>query len=485
MENTTILKSMADSKWIRWTVLLLVSITIATNYYVYDALSSIKSLMQSQLGFSSTDYGLIVAFYSFPNTFLAMSVVGGVILDKWGIRKTGFLFVLFCVLGALLTAYGASPYFRNHGFGYNFFAGITTKISPELLIMILGRLLFGLGAETSIVVINKIMVKWFKGKELALAFASNIALARMGTAAALIISPALTDQVTNWNNSLWLATILMTIGFGTYLIYLLYDRKLDRQVQQSGSLLAPDEEFHFQDILDLIKNKSYLYICTLCVIFYSAVFPFIAYTPDLLKNKYSVDYQNIGIVKFIIDILQNTYHFSQSTTQLIIGGIIASLIPIGTIGFTPLFGWIVDKYGKRATLMIYGSILLLVVHLLIAFTHVSPFIPFLCAGIAFSLVPSAMWPSVALIVEENKLGTAYGLMASIQNLGLFAFPILAGNILDSTNIGITAEMVDTGKAVLNYQMTILMFAGLGVLSIIFAVLLKRETNKVASFNLDA
>jgi MFS family permease len=431
---------------LRWGFLLMVSIVIATNYYAYDAISSIKSVLQTELGISSTDYGVYVSFYSVPNTFLLMTVFGGIFLDRFGIRKTGFLFTLFCALGVLLTAYGTSDAFSSGGLGYSLFKSFLPAYSPELKMMMLGRLLYGLGAETSIVVINKILVKWFRGKELSFAFAVNLAIARLGTAAALILSPVLIETDTGWTMALWVAAMLMGIGFLSYLIYMFYDKKFT-PTEQTGSLLDEDEKFKFTDITGLLKNKAFIYISLLCVTFYSAVFPFQAYCPDFLHNKFGVSLKSSGAL--------------------------SSMIIWGTIVFTPIFGWFVDKKGKRATLMFYGSGMLLVAHLVLALTYLDPRVAMFIMGIGFSLVPAAMWPAVARIVEEKRLGTAYGIMTSIQNIGLWGFPILAGLITDSFNKGITPEMLKQGST-LDYTYTILMFAGLGLLGFLFAFLLKRQ-----------
>ncbi len=452
MDKIISTQAVDKSRAYRWLILIFISITMATNYYVYDAMSSIKSVMQTQLGFSSTDYGLIVAFYSFPNTFLLMAIFGGMILDKWGIRKTGLLFVSFCVLGAIVTAYGASGTFIHGGFGHSLFSSFLKDYSPELKMMMLGRLLFGLGAETSIVVFSKILVKWFKGKELALAFAVNVTVARIGTAAALIFSPIMIGQAPypTWTNAIWLAAVLMGIGFVFFLIYMMFDSK-SAKAEREAALTSPEDEFHFKDVFGLLTNRPFIYISLLCVTFYSAVFPFQAYCPDLLHNKFGL--------------------------SVSLSGTLTSMIIWGTIVFTPLFGGFVDKYGKRASLMLIGSLLLMGVHLILSLTYITPYIPMFILGIAFSLVPAAMWPSVALIVEERRIGTAYGVMTSIQNLGLFAFPALAGWILDKTNPGITQAMLDSGKATLNYMYTILMFAGLGLSGLFFAYMLKREDKK--------
>ena len=437
----------SSKRYIRWGLLLLVSFVIASNYYAYDAMSSIKEVMQTELNITSTDYGVLVSFYSFPNTFLLMAVLGGIFLDRFGIRKTGFLFTLFCALGVSLTAYGASDFFRNGGFGYSFFKSFLPGYSPELKMMILGRFLFGLGAETSIVVINKILVKWFKGKELAFAFAVNLAIARLGTAAALIFSPILIETNTGWTLALWVGALMMGLGFLVFIIYMLYDKKFTPS-ETKGSLLDADERFKFSDIVDLFKNRAFISISLLCVTFYSAVFPFQAFCPDFLHNKFSL--------------------------SLKMSGMLSSLIIWGTIVFTPIFGKFVDKRGKRATLMFYGSAMLFIAHLILSLTYITPYLAMFIIGIGFSLVPAAMWPAVARIVEEKRLGTAYGLMTSIQNIGLFAFPIIAGKITDVVNKGITNEMLTAGTATLDYTYTILMFAGLGLIGFFFAYLLKRE-----------
>ncbi|MDH7514417.1 MAG: MFS transporter [Bacteroidota bacterium] len=432
---------------VRWVVLAIASIVIAANYYVYDAMSSIKSILQAQLGFTNVEYGLIVSFYSFPNTFLLMSILGGIILDKWGIRRTGFLFVAICTAGAFLTAYGASDTFRAGGFGYGVMSAVFPAYSAPLKMMMLGRLLFGLGAETSIVVINKVLVKWFKGRELATAFAVNIAIARVGTAAALIFSPQLVGGPMGWTLALWVAAVIMGVGFLFWLVYLMYDATAGKggPIEARGE---PSEEFRFADIVALVRNKSFLYVIFLCVTFYSAVFPFQAYCPDLLHNKFGLDLEWSGML--------------------------SSLIIWGTIVFTPLFGWFVDRRGKRATLMILGSGLLIATHLVLALTSMTPYVAMFILGIAFSLVPAAMWPAVALIVEEKRLGTAYGAMASLQNLGLWAFPILAGWILDVTNPGVGEALAEGKAATYDYTWTILLFAALGLLGFLFSWLLKRE-----------
>lgn len=265
---------------------------------------------------------------------------------------------------------------------------------------------------------------------------------------ALIFSPILIGKKINehfphFTNATWLGAMLVLISLFIFCFYILIDYK-----QESSKVVLEEEKFHLKDFWTLFRNPSFIYITLLCVTFYSAVFPFLSYAPDLFVNK---------------------FHVNQ-----VISGQIASILPFGTILFTPFFGWFVDRKGKSATLMIYGSIILILVHSVLTFTKLTPYLPIFCLGIAFSLVPAAMWPAVARIVEEKKLGTAYGIMTSIQNLGLFTFPILAGRILDITPKIINPQ---TKTANLNYTYTLLMFVILGLMGLVFAFLLKAEDRK--------
>jgi len=440
-------KKLSESVALRWSVLVLVGFVLSVNYYFYDAFSTLKDLLMSEFNYSNTHYGLFISFYSIPNTFLLMAVLGGIILDRFGIRRTGFLFVFFMAFGALLTAYGASDYYRDGGFAHSIFSSFLSGYSPELKMMLLGRFFFGLGAETSIVVVSKILVKWFKGKDLALAFGLKVGFGRLGTFAALQLSPRLAESA-QLSTAIWFAAVLVLIGLLVFIIYMLLDIRYDKEVVQSEEVQKKDP-FHFSDIAKILSNPAFIYIALLCVTFYSAVFPFLAYAPDLFLNKFGL--------------------------TSVESGEITSLLPLGTLIFTPLFGFLIDRYGKAATAMIFGSAILLLVHLNFAFTDLAPHFPMILLGIAFSLVPAAMWPTMVRLVKEKQIGTAYGLMYSIQNLGLFVFPILSGWILDYTNPG--------EPEILNYTPTMLMFAGLGLLGLVFAVLLKVE-DKRKGFGVD-
>jgi len=443
-------KTIKDNIGLRWGILLLVAFVQAANYYFYDAISPLKRDLEEHFNFTNTDFGLFVSAYSIPNIFLLMCIWGGIILDRLGIRRTGFLFIFMMTGGALLTAYGASEYYRSGGLGYSFMNSFWSGYSPELKMMLLGRFFFGLGAETSIVVVSKIIVKWFKGKELAMAFGFKIGIARAGSWAAFYFSPIIASNASSWNIAIWFAAMLLLIALLAFLVYTLFDLKLDKQINKV-KLLSKDEVFHMNDLIKLVTNRSFIFVTLLCMTFYSAVFPFQSFSADFILNKFGVLPE--------------------------MSGKIASLLSVGTIFFTPLVGLFVDKKGRSATLMIFGSILIVLVHLSFALTMISPIPLMIILGIAFSLVPAAMWPSVAKIVDEKRIGSAFGTMFAIQNLGLWAFPLLIGIVLDKTNPGVRPEDVANGLASYNYDYAILMLAFLGVLGVVFALLLKREDKK--------
>ena len=448
-------KTLRDSKTARWIVLLLVSLVLAVNYFFYDVLSPIQSKLLDSLKFTNSQYGFLVSAYSVPNVFLFMTVIGGIVLDKLGIRISGLFFISSMFLGAVITAYGASDAFNSGGFGYNFMNSFMVNFSPSLKLMTIGFFLFGLGAETTGVIVTKVVVKWFKGKELAFALGLNISVARGGTLLAFLLSVPL-SKLSPWYRPIWLGALFLGVGLLLFMVYMIMDIKIDKQTKNEV-LTEPEEEFRLSDIGKIIRIPSFIYITLLCVTFYSAVFPFLKYATNMLENKFG---------------------FSAEFSSFI-----TSILPFGTMIFTPLFGLYTDYKGKSASIMIFGSLLLVVSHLLFTFTNITPFVPMFILGIAFSLVPAAMWPSVSKIIETSKIGTAYGLMFWVQNVGLWAFPILIGIVLDATNPGVTPEKVTNHEAVYNYTYPILMLVFLGLLGIVFALLLKRE-DKRSGFGLE-
>ncbi len=398
--------SLRDKPLVRWTALVLASLSIFGAYYFNYALSAIKPILESALGWTSSDFGTYTSAYGWFNVFLFMLIISGIILDKLGVRKTG--------LGATLIMFT--------GTAINYWA-ITHNFSPDVRIFglkaqvfwsAIGFAIFGVGTEAIGITISKAVVRWFKGKEMALAMGMQMAIARLGTLLALSLSIPLAQKY-SVDGPITFALILMLIGIISFLTFSVLDIKLDKSLELEKSegigVAESEEEFKISDIKYIITNRGFWYIALLCVLFYSAVFPFLFYANDLMINKYSVP-PNLA-------------------------GLIPSLLPFGTILLTPLFGTYYDHKGKGATIMIIGSLLLILVHGVLS-------IPFLTQwwvaatmviilGIGFSLVPSAMWPSVPKIIPEKQLGTAYAVIFWIQNIGLLSIPLLLGIVLNATN----------------------------------------------------
>jgi MFS family permease len=363
--------------------------------------------------------------------------------------------------------------------------------------MMTGRILFGIGLETTCVLISRTIVKWFKGKELAFAMGMNIVVGRLGSFMAISFSLDLGGG--NLSDAIVIAASIILVGTLLFIAYLGLDKKLDNQIAdaaaESGEVVHEDE-FKFSDLVKLITDHSFIFISLLCVAFYSAVFPFLQYAPDLLVNKFGFTYTlpNLSGASFLEKISAYLHN----------GPKVSGLIPLGTIIFTPIFGRLVDAKGKAASLMILGSILLIYAHLTLSVLNnvILGYTGLFSLGIAFSLVPAAMWPSVAKIVAENRLGTAYATMFTIQNYGLSLFYFGIGKVLDWVNPSVVRQIQETRLALedqgmsleqisaeidrmrasgeiatYNYTIPILMLVVLGVISIYLALLLKRADRR--------
>ncbi len=468
----TIKKKINDSAAIRWFVLILLAMLTFSTYWFQDFFSGLKPLMESQLGFSSSDFGLLISSTTWAN-LAGMIIIGGIILDKWGIRISGIVFGGLATLGAAVTAMASAGFFGSDP-------------DTQLTYMMIGRIMFGTGLETVCVLVSRTIVKWFKGYELALAFAINMGFGRagsaLGTALSIDIGGGAVSPAVNF------AATLIGIALIGFIVYILFDIKLDKQRGEEAKEEGSEEEkFKFSDLVKLVSNSSFIYISLLCVAFYAAVFPFMQYAPDLLVNKFGFslelpDMSNMSLMERLGAIFSN-------------GPKVASLIPLGTIIFTPIFGSMVDKKGKAASLMILGSLLLIFAHLSLSVFHnvALGYVGLLALGIAFSLVPAAMWPSVAKIVAESRLGTAYAAMFTVQNYGLAAFFWGIGKVLDLSNPVISeakTKLLDSGiaegdiggkikdmqasgdLAMYDYTTPILMLVVCGIISIFLAYKLK-------------
>jgi MFS family permease len=446
----TVTNTLRDSKVARWTALAVVSFTMLCGYYLTDVMAPLKPMLEKELLWNSAEYGFFTSAYGWFNVFLLMLILGGVILDKMGVRFTGKMATIVMVIGTAIKYWAISTHSLD-----------TVQIlgmKGQVVIAALGFAIFGVGVEVAGITVSKIIVKWFKGKELALAMGLEMATARMGTALALSTSVPLAIAFGGVSAPILVCLIMLCIGMIAFFIYTFKDKKLDESVAAEADrtgISENEESFRFADILTIITNKGWWYIAILCVLFYSSVFPFLKYASDLMVNKFGVDPE--------------------------FAGSIPALLPFGTILLTPLFGNLYDRKGKGANIMILGSILLIIVHALfsIPFLKQTPVAIFLIVilGIGFSLVPSAMWPSVPKIIPEKQLGTAYALIFWVQNWGLMGVPALIGWVLNKYCI--TGTRLVDGVQVSNYDYTIpmIIFTGFGVLALIFALLLKAEDKK--------
>jgi len=396
---TEAVKSLREKSVVRWSALILASLGIFGAYYFNYALSSIKPMLESILGWNSGDFGTYTSAYGWFNVFLFMLIFSGIILDKLGVRKTGIGATIITFLGTLINYWAVS-----HDFGDAVVLGLKAQVFWSAI----GFAIFGVGTEAIGITISKAVVRWFKGKEMALAMGMQMAIARLGTLLALAISIPLAKSF-DVTAPILFALAIMLVGVVSFITFTILDRKLDKS--EAAVKDDPEDDFKVKDILVIITNRGFWYIAVLCVLFYSAVFPFLFYATDLMINK---------------------YHVAPS-----LAGLIPSLLPFGTILLTPFFGGIYDKKGKGATIMIVGALILIAVHGVLALPFLNEWwiaaTAVIILGIAFSLVPSAMWPSVPKIIPEKQLGTAYAVIFWIQNIGLLSIPLILGIVLNSTN----------------------------------------------------
>ncbi len=527
----TIKKTLRDVAPMRWFILVLVSALMFATYWFQDFYSGLKPLMESQFNMTSSQFGTMIGLTTIANMF-GMIIIGGIILDKWGIRLAAIIFGSVATLGGIISALGAADVFSSDP-------------STRLTIMIIGRIVFGVGLETTCVLVTRTIVKWFMGYELALAMAINMGIGRLGSALGTAISPDIANK--NVPTAITFAATLIAIGAILYIIYLIFDVKIDKQLKTKKS---EEDQFKISDLLKLVTNKSFLLIAGLCVAFYSAVFPFMQYAPDLLVNKFGFSYElpksasqivlfgsatlgnaSIFIGLFLFGVAfpmipANIKNKFKKIAALIItfalflcfiyllkdvlavwiknGPKAASLIPMGTILFTPIFGRFIDKKGKAASIMMLGALLLIFAHISLSVLNslLLCYFGLFSLGIAFSLVPAAMWPSVAKIAPAKRLGTAYAAMFTIQNWGLGIFFKGIGTVLDwvnpkvvaklhsirsgleaqgLSNIQISEKIEQLRKAgelpIYNYTIPIFMLVILGVISIFLAIWLKKASEE--------
>jgi MFS family permease len=394
----------------RWLVLIFVSLAMFGSYYVYDALSPLADVLKQQLGFTDLDIGFLQAIYSFPNIFTV--VIGGFIIDRIGLRKSLMIFAVLSFIGPAITA-----------------------ASGHLPMMATGRLIFGMGAESLNVVVITALGRWFRGKELSFAFGLNLTTARLGTFAALNSPTWARSAYTNWRTPFLIALAFSALCVVAAVIYWIMEVWAEKNYHLGE---VSTDKVVFADLWKF--GVSYWLIVALCIVFYSAIFPFQTFA-----------------VKFFMEAHGTSREF---------GGFLSSMLTLFAMIATPLFGLLVDRIGKRALLMMFGSLLLIPVYLMMGYTQVSLYVPMAMMGVAFSLIPAVMWPSVAYIVDQSKLGTAYGLMTMIQNIGLFGLNLLVGW---ANNYGHASASNPGG-----YHLGMWIFSILGFLGVLFAFLLRQR-----------
>lgn len=442
---TAIYKRLNDSPAARWTALLIVSFTMMCGYFITDVMAPLEDLLtkspaEGGLGWTSDEYGFFSGAYGYINVFLLMLFFGGIILDKCGVRFTGTMSSSLMFVGALLKWYALDNTFGDAQiFGY----------PVQVALAALGFAIFGMGAEITGITVTKIIAKWFTGHELALAMGLQVAMARIGTAVALACSLPIANKMGAVSAPVLLGAALLCIGVVSFLVYCVMDKKLDASVAATEEQ-EPEEGFHFSDLKVIFTNKGFWLIAILCVLFYSGVFPFLKFATKLMIYKYGVEPE--------------------------LAGLIPAMLPFGTILLTPVFGSLYDRLGKGATLMIIGSLMLTLVHVLFALPILNEWwfaiAIMVILGIAFSLVPSAMWPAVPKIIPMKQLGSAYAIIFYIQNIGLSMVPVLIGSVIQNYATIETAEGITY-----DYTIPMTIFAVFGVVAVGVALLLKHIDKK--------
>ena len=448
-------KTLKDNRWACWLALACLVVPMFASYFFDDMFSSLSELFKNpqtlELGWDMADYG----FYSSGYSFLCLwggLIVCGALLDKFGVRLVGSIFVGMMVLGAAIVTIAIS-------------AGLAPSVS--LIIAYIGCMLFGLGSEIAGVSVTRSIAKWFKGKNMALAMGLQLAIARFGTATAIVVAPMIVRQkamgevyaLSETNRPALIGLAVLAAGAVLWAVFVAMDARFDRQNGSSDKVeTADDDKFRFSDIWKVLSNARFLMIAILCVTFYCCVIRFKKFGVSILLPLFGVD--------------------------LDVATLLLAMIPFFTILFTPLFGALVDKVGKATLWMIVGSVLVLVSHLIITFAPQGvpayAYVSIAMLGIGYSLVPSAMWPSVPKIIPEKNLGTAYSLVYWVQNMGMWAVPIYVGRIFarEITQAGNHAQEV---SAALHAEYV---FIFLGVVAVTVALMLSYASRRNPSLGLD-
>lgn len=462
---TRLFRTLKETGAIRWVALLCLALPMFASYFFDDIFSTINQEFEDPsmvaLGWSMADYGFYRSAYSLLCIFGGL-IVCGMLLDRWGVRLTGSIFVGLMVGGAALITYAISEGFAGSRL-YDWLSGVFAK--PSLSLAYAGCAMFGLGSEIAGVTVNRAIAKWFKGREIAFAMGLQLALARLGTAVALIVVPRIVELegYIPYSETSKPAVAGMVLLLGALVLWGLFvamDYRADRSVAASaGSSARPadgaatseagspaEDRFRFRDVLKVITNRHFILVSLLCVFFYCCVVSFRKFATAILMPRFGIDSD--------------------------VASVMVAMIPFFTLVFAPLFGAVVDRVGRGTKIMILGSAMILFAHLTVAFAPRVPAFGFIAIGVlglGYSLVPAAMWPSLPKIIAESRLGTAFSLVYWVQNIGLFTVPIVVGHIIDRASSPVVAEYF---------------FIGLAVCAIVVSVLLSRSSDRHPELRLD-
>lgn len=517
-------KVLRDIPAVRWAALLLLALAMFCSYIFMDILSPIKDLMQSERGWDSTAFGTMQGSETFLNVFVFFLIFAGIILDKMGVRFTALLSGAVMLIGAFIKWYAISEGFIGSGMETWFTDNLNyipvfdeLGISPfyegmpaSAKVAAVGFMVFGCGVEMAGITVSRGIVKWFKGKEMALAMGSEMALARLGVATCMIFSPFFANLggKIDVSRSVAFGVVLLMIALIMFIVYFFMDRKLD---EQTGEAEEKDDPFRIKDIGTILSSAGFWLVALLCVLYYSAIFPFQKYAVNMLQcNLTFVDVDPnsfwasnaVTIVQYIIMLIVAASAFVSNFSKnkgmkygLLVVAVVALVVycymgymrgsaetvfavfPLLAVGITPILGNYVDHKGKAASMLMIGSFLLIICHLTFAFVlplfkgnavggTILAYITILVLGSSFSLVPASLWPSVPKLVDQKVIGSAYALIFWIQNIGLWLFPMLIGKVLDKTNPGVT------NPTEFNYTWPLVMLACLGVAAFILGIVLK-------------
>ncbi|HBX51652.1 MAG: transporter [Bacteroidetes bacterium GWF2_33_38] len=431
-------------------------------YFFVDVVAPLEGLLAGgNYKWTPEVFGMLGGSEFFLNVFAVFLILSGIILDKMGIRFTLITAGITMTLGAAIKYYALTDAFAASGLAESL-GSFMTYIPASAKLAMIGFTIFGVGVEMAGITVSKTIVKWFKGKELALAMGLEMATARLGVFAVFRLSPYFAEQGGVSNAVLW-GLVFITIGFLTFFIYTFMDKKLDKQIGEEGKTGEPEEEFKISDLGKIMTNPGFLAIAGLCVLFYSAIFPFQKFATQILATKLSIPDNDASAM--------------------------VSWFPIGAMILTPFIGFFLDKKGKGATMMMYGAILLTISHLIFGlvpadvFNSAIAYGTIIILGTAFSLVPASLWPSIPKIVEDRYLGSAYGLIFWIQNIGLLMVPVLIGWAKNYSNPGVAENIANGVTAIYDFTVVELIFASFGVAAIFLSLILK-AIDKKKGYGLD-